>query len=103
MSDKRRTAAHWSQTILAWQPGYEPAAYGLAVALLRLNDKAGAAEVIRAWQDRSAGIGALLKRKQSERDVRWPRSRPTSRRRRRRPSTGQRICRPGALLPRPAT
>jgi hypothetical protein len=39
------------------------------VALLRLNDKAGAGQVIRAWQDRSARIGALLKRKQSQRDV----------------------------------
>jgi len=39
------------------------------VALFRLNDKAGAAEVIRAWQDRSAPIGALLTRKQSRRDL----------------------------------
>jgi tetratricopeptide (TPR) repeat protein len=63
-----KTAAHWFQAILEWQAGYEPAAYGLAVTLLRLNDKAGAGQVIRGWQDRSARIGALLKRRQSERD-----------------------------------
>jgi len=62
-----RTAAHWFQTVLQWQSGYEPAAYGFAVALLRLNDKAVASQVIRSWQDRSARIAALGRRRQSER------------------------------------
>jgi thioredoxin-like negative regulator of GroEL len=62
-----RTAAHWFQSVLQWQAGYEPAAYGFAVALLRLNDKAGAQQVIRSWQERSARIAALGKRRQSTR------------------------------------
>jgi hypothetical protein len=65
-----KVAAKWFQTVLEWQAGYEPAAYGLAVALLRLNDKADAGQVIRAWQDRSARIAGLVKRRQSERELR---------------------------------
>src|SRR5271169_3672308 len=64
-----KTAARWFQTVLQWQAAYEPAAYGFAVALLRLNDKAGAGQVIRSWQDRSPRIAALGRRKQSERDL----------------------------------
>lgn len=64
-----RTAAHWFQTVLQWQSGYEPAAYGFAVALLRLNDKAGARQVIRSWQGRSERIAALGRRRQSTRDM----------------------------------
>lgn len=64
-----KTAAHWFRTVLQWQTDYEPAAYGFAVALLRMNDKAGARQIIRFWQERSARIAALARRRQSERDV----------------------------------
>ena len=56
-----KTAARWFETVLKWKPDYEPAAYGLAVARLALNDRAGANEIIRAWRDRSDRIAGLAK------------------------------------------
>ena len=56
-----KTAARWFETVLKWKPDYEPAAYGLAVARLAQNDRAGANEIIRAWRDRSDRIAKLAK------------------------------------------
>lgn len=54
-----RTAAQWFRTTLGWKPDYEPAAYGLAVARLRLKDTAGVKEIQRLWAGRSERIAAI--------------------------------------------
>ncbi len=53
------TAYRWFQTISKWDPQYEPGAYGLAVTLLRLNQRSAANQIIRAWSDRSERIAQL--------------------------------------------
>ena len=51
-----RTAAQWFRTTLGWKPDYEPAAYGLTVARLRLKDMAGVKQMQKLWGDRSERI-----------------------------------------------
>lgn len=54
-----RTAAQWFRTVLGWKPDHEPAAYGLAVARLRLKDMAGVRQIQKLWAGRSERIAAL--------------------------------------------
>lgn len=54
-----RTAASWFETALRWSPDEEPAAYGLAVASLRLNDGKRFNDIVRAWRGRSDRIADL--------------------------------------------
>jgi len=57
--DQPRTAEEWFSQVLRWKADYEPAAYGLGVARLRLEDKAGLAAVKQAWANRSQRIARL--------------------------------------------
>ncbi|MCQ1573432.1 cellulose synthase [Neorhizobium galegae] len=54
-----QTAAEWFQAALAWKPDDEPSAYGLALTRNDLGDKAGVAQIQRAWNDRSERITRL--------------------------------------------
>jgi cellulose synthase operon protein C len=56
-----KTAAQWFTTVLKWAPDYEPAAYGLIVTQLALNQRTAANEMIRAWRDRSERIAKLAR------------------------------------------
>jgi tetratricopeptide (TPR) repeat protein len=56
-----RTAARWFETVRRWDPNYEPAAYGLAVARWALKDKAGVNAIVREWGDRSERIANIGK------------------------------------------
>ncbi len=58
-----RTAAQWFRTVLGWKADYEPAAYGLAVARLRLKDIAGVREIQRLWAGRSDRIATIMQRR----------------------------------------
>jgi tetratricopeptide (TPR) repeat protein len=55
-----RTAAQWFRTTLGWKPDYEPAAYGLTIARLRLKDMAGVRQMQKLWGNRSERIATLL-------------------------------------------
>ena len=57
--DQPRTAGEWFSQVLQWKPDHEPAAYGLGVARLRLEDLAGLAAVKQAWAGRSERIARL--------------------------------------------
>lgn len=50
------TAAEWFQTALSWKKDDEPSAYGLALTRNDLGDKAGVAQIQRAWNGRSERI-----------------------------------------------
>jgi tetratricopeptide (TPR) repeat protein len=54
-----QTAEEWFAQVLKWKTDYEPAAYGLGVARLRLEDAAGLAAVKQAWGGRSERIARL--------------------------------------------
>ena len=54
-----RTASRWFETVLRWDPDYEPAAYGLAVVRLAMNDMATVNAIIRDWATRSERIAAI--------------------------------------------
>lgn len=54
-----RTAGEWFSLVLQWKTDYEPAAYGLGVAHLRLEDHAGLAAIKQAWAGRSERIARL--------------------------------------------
>lgn len=54
-----RTAEEWFAQVLTWKADHEPAAYGLGVARLRLEDAEGLAALKRAWSGRSERIGLL--------------------------------------------
>jgi tetratricopeptide (TPR) repeat protein len=56
-----KTAARWFETVRKWDPDYEPAAYGLAVARWALKDRAGVNAIIREWRDRSERIANIGK------------------------------------------
>ena len=56
-----KTAARWFETVRRWDPNYEPAAYGLAVARWALKDRAGVNSIIREWGDRSERIANIGK------------------------------------------
>jgi len=53
-------AGTWFQTALAWDPSYEPAAYGLALVRQRLRDPAELRRLIAEWGNRSPRIAAIL-------------------------------------------
>lgn len=53
-------AETWFETALSWDRGYEPAAYGLALAHQRLRDQAGLRAIIAEWRNRSPRIADLL-------------------------------------------
>nr|WP_298097446.1 cellulose synthase [uncultured Shinella sp.] len=57
--DQSATAEEWFAQVLKWKADYEPAAYGLGVARLRLEDEAGVAAVKQAWAGRSERIARL--------------------------------------------
>lgn len=57
--DQPVTAGEWFAQVLKWKADYEPAAYGLGVARLRLEDQAGLAAVKQAWAGRSERIARL--------------------------------------------
>lgn len=63
-----RTAAQWFRTTLGWKADYEPAAYGLTIARLRLKDMAGVKQMQKLWGKRSERIASILdpRRKRSE-------------------------------------
>ncbi|AZO78909.1 MULTISPECIES: hypothetical protein [unclassified Bosea (in: a-proteobacteria)] len=50
----------WFETALAWDRGYEPAAYGLALVHQRLRDQGGLRTIIAEWRNRSPRIADLL-------------------------------------------
>jgi cellulose synthase operon protein C len=54
-----RTALRWFDTVRSWDPEYEPAAYGLAVAYWALKDKARVNAIIREWGSRSERIATI--------------------------------------------
>lgn len=54
-----QTAVDWFRTALTWDADYEPAAFGLALALNTIGDKAGFASLQATWQNRSARVAAL--------------------------------------------
>ncbi|GAU85716.1 hypothetical protein [Bosea sp. BIWAKO-01] len=54
------SAETWFETALSWDRGYEPAAYGLALARQRLRDQAGLRAIVSDWGARSERIAALL-------------------------------------------
>lgn len=54
-----RTARDWFRQALAWKADQEPAAYGLALATQRLNDRPGFNTVLAQWRDRSERIADL--------------------------------------------
>ena len=56
-----KTALRWFETVRRWDPNYEPAAYGLAVARWALKDRAGVNAIIREWGDRSERIANIGK------------------------------------------
>ena len=56
-----KTAMRWFETVRRWEPNYEPAAYGLAVARWALKDSAGVNAIIREWGDRSERIANIGK------------------------------------------
>ncbi|MGQ3209900.1 cellulose synthase [Shinella sp.] len=60
--DQPTTAEEWFALVLKWKADYEPAAYGLGVARLRLEDEAGLAAVKQAWAGRSERIARLGER-----------------------------------------
>lgn len=51
-----QTAAQWFQLALDWKPDDEPSAYGLALSLWKLGDKAGVKQIQNAWMGRSERI-----------------------------------------------
>lgn len=64
--DQPETAEEWFAQVLKWQADYEPAAYGLGVARLRMEDLSGLAAVKQAWADRSERIALLGERDTSD-------------------------------------
>lgn len=60
--DQPGTAEEWFAQVLKWKADYEPAAYGLGVARLRLEDRGGLAAVKQAWAERSERIARLGER-----------------------------------------
>lgn len=71
-----RTAAQWFRTTLGWKPDYEPAAYGLTIARLRLKDMAGVRQMQKVWGKRSDRIATITdarpKRDRAEDDIPSP-------------------------------
>ena len=71
-----RTAAQWFRTALGWKADYEPAAYGLTIARLRLKDTAGVKQMQKLWGKRSERIATITdprrKRDQVEDDIPSP-------------------------------
>ncbi len=59
-----RSSEAWFEMALGWKPDEEPAAYGLAVSRLRLNDMSGVRAIMRTWQTRSERIANLLTRRE---------------------------------------
>lgn len=64
-----RTAAQWFRTTLGWKPDYEPAAYGLTVARLRLKDMAGVKQMQKLWGGRSERIASILEPRRKATEV----------------------------------
>jgi hypothetical protein len=64
-------AATWFETARDWDRGYEPAAYGLALARQRLRDLAGLRAIMAEWGSRSERIATLLDPRRN-RDARGP-------------------------------
>jgi hypothetical protein len=64
--DQPATAEEWFAQVLQWKADYEPAAYGLGVARLRLEDLAGLAAVKQAWGERSERVARLGERDTSD-------------------------------------
>ena len=50
------TASRWFETVLRWDPAYEPGAYGLAVVRWAMNDVATVDAIKRDWGARSQRI-----------------------------------------------
>lgn len=53
------TAIQWFQTALSWDNSNEPSAYGLAVSLFAIGDKAGLAQVKQVWAPLSQRIAEV--------------------------------------------
>lgn len=53
-------AETWFETALAWDRGYEPAAYGLALVHQRRRDQSALRAIVAEWRSRSPRIAALL-------------------------------------------
>lgn len=54
-------AEAWFETALAWDRGYEPAAYGLALVHQRQRDQAALRAIVAEWRSRSPRIADLLR------------------------------------------
>jgi len=62
-----RIAAQWFRLVLDWKADHEPAAYGLAVARLRLQDMPGVQEIQRLWAGRSDRISRVTQPQKPDR------------------------------------
>jgi len=71
-------AETWFETALAWDRGYEPAAYGLALVKQRQRDQAGLRSIIGEWRTRSARIAEVLNPPRGRPVVREPQPLPTA-------------------------
>lgn len=54
-----QTARDWFRQALSWKADDEPSAYGLALSLQRLNDRAGFNAIVAQWRNRSERIADL--------------------------------------------
>ena len=54
-----KTAADWFATVQQWKPDDEPSAYGLAITLQQLRDRAGVRAIQQRWAVRSERIATL--------------------------------------------
>ena len=60
--NQSQTAAQWFKLALDWKPDDEPSAYGLALTLWKIGDKAGARAIQAAWAGRSERIPTVGER-----------------------------------------
>ncbi|MDT6942123.1 cellulose synthase [Brucella pseudogrignonensis] len=73
------TAVQWFQTALSWDPSNEPAAYGLALGLLSIDDENQLRQVKQNWNSKSARIREVGdSRQNSSRSSRGQSSRPSN-------------------------
>jgi len=57
--DQVQTASQWFELALSWESDLEPAAFGLALSLNRMNDRARLSSLVSAWSARSTRIAEI--------------------------------------------
>jgi len=58
--DQVQTASQWFDLALTWEPDLEPAAFGLALSLNRMDETARLNTLVAAWSGRSSRIAELI-------------------------------------------